>query len=134
MDGEYTILMLEKRTIHTISVDLAKHGGELQDVAGAYSVLYSEWMAKILNLQILSLTTSDASTPLLAADRSLLITGLLQLSKLGSASAALYNGTALTPFILSTLSDGSPGKIYRAFVSRPQSLLTASSSSRLALG
>ncbi|KAI9711380.1 MAG: hypothetical protein M1828_001925 [Chrysothrix sp. TS-e1954] len=90
--------------------------------------------SKILNLQILSLTTSHASTPLLADDKSLLITGLLQLSNFGNASAALYNGTALTPFILSTLSDGSPGKIYKAFVSRPQNLLASTSSSRLALG
>lgn len=84
----------------------------------------------IQGLQVLSLTTAktvSAPSSILSSTETLLVTGQLELPGFGNASAALWNGTAFAPFILSALSDGTPGTLRSAFVANPQNLLSTSS-------
>jgi len=69
----------------------------------------------ILSLQVLGLSNNHDSTGLLNADQILLITGRLVIPGFGNASAAVYNGTTLTPFLLSTTADGQPGTVTQLF-------------------
>ncbi|OXV07576.1 hypothetical protein Egran_04659 [Elaphomyces granulatus] len=69
----------------------------------------------ILSLQVLGLSKNHDSTDLLNADQILLITGRLVIPGFGNASAAVYNGTSLTPFLLSTTADGQPGTVTQLF-------------------
>jgi hypothetical protein len=69
----------------------------------------------ILGLQVIGLSTAHTSTDVLDDDQILLVTGQLEIPGFGNASAALYNGTTLTPFILSSRSDGQPGSIQQMF-------------------
>ena len=69
----------------------------------------------IRSLQIFSLTSSHASSDLLAKDESLLLTGSIVLATTGSASAVLFNGTAFTPFALTASTSSSAGSIARVF-------------------
>jgi len=81
----------------------------------------------ISGLQVLSLTQAHAAAPssILSTTQTLLLTGQLELPGFGNVSAALYNGTTFTPFILSSLADGSPGTLRSAFVANPQNLLSS---------
>lgn len=72
----------------------------------------------ILGLQVVGLSTNHRSTSLLNDDQILLITGQLVIPNFGNASAALYNGTALTPFILSSTADGKAGTIREMFTEK----------------
>lgn len=69
----------------------------------------------IRGLEILPLSTDHGKVGLLNNDQSLLVVGQLVLPGYGNSSAALYNGTALTPFILSSSSDGQPGSMSQMF-------------------
>jgi hypothetical protein len=79
----------------------------------------------ISGLQIFTLTSKHASTPLLDQSNGLLVTGQLSLPGYGNASAALYNGTAFTPFLLTTTADGNPGSIAGVFVQNPTNFFKA---------
>lgn len=70
----------------------------------------------IRGLSVLYLSSSDkhADSDLVGGDMTLLITGELDLPGFGNASAALFNGTTFTPFILST-SGNSPGSLSQLF-------------------
>lgn len=70
----------------------------------------------IRGLSVLQLGSSDkhADSDLVGGDMTLLITGELDLPDFGNASAALFNGTTFTPFILST-SGSSPGSLSQLF-------------------
>ncbi|KUI68062.1 Polarized growth protein rax2 [Cytospora mali] len=72
----------------------------------------------IQSLQMLSLTESKVSSSLLDAKMSLMLTGNIVIPDFGSASAALFNGTALTPFALTTNSGNKAGTISRIFVEK----------------
>ncbi|KAJ6164388.1 hypothetical protein N7470_003060 [Penicillium chermesinum] len=65
----------------------------------------------IRGLEILPLKDTHSSVSLLNDDQTLLIMGELVIPGFGNASAALYNGTAVTPFILSSKYDGQPGSM-----------------------
>lgn len=69
----------------------------------------------IRGLEVLPLSSDHGNVGLLNNDQSLLVTGQLVLPGYGNSSAALYNGTALTPFILSSTSDGQPGSMSQMF-------------------
>lgn len=69
----------------------------------------------IHDLEVLPTSKHHSSTPFLDNDLILLITGQLLIPNFGSASAALFNGTVLSPFILTASSDGKPGSISRLF-------------------
>lgn len=69
----------------------------------------------IRGIQILSLSEDHEDTDYLDKDQLLLITGQIQIPDFGTASAALFNGTDLTPFILSTTAGGQPGSLAALF-------------------
>ncbi|KAJ5709562.1 hypothetical protein N7493_009853 [Penicillium malachiteum] len=65
----------------------------------------------IRGVEILPLNKNHDSVSLLNDDQTLLIMGQLIIPDFGNASAALYNGTAVTPFILSSKYDGQAGSM-----------------------
>lgn len=87
----------------------------------------------IRGLQVLSLNSNHESTDLLNRDQALLVTGNIVLPDTGNCSAALFNGTNFTPFLLTSTTSGSPGSISRVFASNPQNFMS-SSNNNLALG
>ena len=68
----------------------------------------------ILGLSVLQLGKSHESSDLVSSNMVLLVTGQLTLPSFGNVSAALYNGTTFSPFILSTSSNG-PGSLSNLF-------------------
>ncbi len=68
----------------------------------------------ILGLSVLELGKSHDDTSLVPKDMILLVTGQLNLPAFGNASAALFNGTTFSPFILST-SRNSAGSLSQLF-------------------
>ncbi|KAI9835160.1 MAG: hypothetical protein M1819_002529 [Sarea resinae] len=69
----------------------------------------------IRGLQVLSLSKNHAQSNLVDESQTLLITGQLELPNFGNASAALFNGTTFTPFILSNTADNGPGSLSQIF-------------------
>ncbi|KAJ5775886.1 uncharacterized protein N7511_000897 [Penicillium nucicola] len=67
----------------------------------------------IRGLELLPVKKDHTDASLLNNYQTLLIMGSLVIPDFGNASAALYNGTAITPFILSSKSDGSSGSMSR---------------------
>ena len=72
----------------------------------------------IRGLQLMSLSKSHGQTQYLGRKDALLLTGQLNLTNFGMASAALFNGTAMTPLILSSKADGSAGSISQLLTSQ----------------
>lgn len=70
---------------------------------------------EIDGMEVLPTHKDHGSTRFLNRDLVLLLTGRLVIPKFGNASAALFNGTTVTPFILTSSSDGKPGKISQLF-------------------
>ncbi|SLM34363.1 Soluble quinoprotein glucose/sorbosone dehydrogenase [Lasallia pustulata] len=68
----------------------------------------------IRGLSILQLSKNHGSNSLVSAQQTLLVTGQLELPNFGNASAALFNGTTFTPFILSNAGNG-PGSLSQVF-------------------
>ena len=64
----------------------------------------------IINLQ----RNRNNDNNLISSGKTLLVTGQLDLPNFGNASAALFNGTTFTPFILSTSRNG-PGSLSQLF-------------------
>ena len=64
----------------------------------------------IQGVSVLNVNQDHDHNDLVGAGMIVLITGELNLPNFGNASAALFNGTTLTPFILSTLGSG-PGSL-----------------------
>jgi Cortical protein marker for cell polarity len=60
-------------------------------------------------LQIFTLSTPHASSSLVDSNHALMLMGRLVLPAYGSASAALFNGTTLLPYLLSATADNQPG-------------------------
>lgn len=69
----------------------------------------------IRGIQVIATNTKHDETVFLNKDQLLLITGQLVIPDFGNASAALFNGTSLTPFILSSTAGGHPGSIAELF-------------------
>jgi hypothetical protein len=69
----------------------------------------------IRGLEILPVIQDHDSVSTLNDDQTLLVMGDLKIPGFGDASAALYNGTAVTPFILSTQANGQPGSMSHLF-------------------
>ena len=68
----------------------------------------------ILGLSVLQLSKNHASNNLVPENMILLVTGQLNLPSFGDASAALFNGTTFSPFILAT-SGNNPGSLSQLF-------------------
>ncbi|OJJ80710.1 putative cellular morphogenesis protein (Rax2) [Aspergillus glaucus CBS 516.65] len=69
----------------------------------------------IRGLEVLPLATDHDEIDVLHKDQVLLVTGQLVVPDFGNASAVLYNGTDITPFILTSSADGQPGSMSRMF-------------------
>ncbi|KKK20710.1 hypothetical protein P175DRAFT_0445334 [Aspergillus ochraceoroseus IBT 24754] len=69
----------------------------------------------IKGLEVLPLASDHEENKLLHNDQILLVTGYISVPNYGVASAALFNGTTLTPFVLSSTSDGKPGSMSQMF-------------------
>jgi hypothetical protein len=69
----------------------------------------------IRGLQVLSLTTNHASSALVSAGQTLMLTGALNIPGFGNASAALFNGTNFQPFALTTTSSNTGGSLSQIF-------------------
>lgn len=80
---------------------------------------------RIRGLQVLSMLKGHDKNDLLDRDKTLLVTGQLNLPNFGNASAALFDGTTFTPFILSTSANNSPGSLSQ-FVSQKQNFFKGS--------
>lgn len=76
--------------------------------------LFSEGTV-IRGMEVLPVIQDHSSVSLLNNDQMLLIMGQLVIPDFGNASAALYNGTEVTPFILSSKHDGEPGSMSQLF-------------------
>jgi hypothetical protein len=85
----------------------------------------------VRGLSILSLSSAHDDSSLVPANMALLVTGQLNVPNFGNASAALFNGTAFTPFVLST-SGNNLGSISQLVTERQQSF--SSQGGHLALG
>jgi hypothetical protein len=72
----------------------------------------------IRGIAVHQLTSSHGSSQYLDKDQSLLLTGMINLPNFGNVSAALFNGTAFEPFILSSTNSGGPGSISQVFTSK----------------
>ena len=68
----------------------------------------------ILGLSVLQLSKNHESSDLVPSNMVLLVTGQLNLPTFGNVSAALFNGTTFSPFILSTSGNG-PGSLSNLF-------------------
>ena len=72
-------------------------------------------------IQVLETTKSHGSSDYLSSNQVLLLTGLLELPSFGNASAAIFNGTTIEPFILST-SSGAAGSLSQLISSNTPTL------------
>ncbi|CAG7991373.1 unnamed protein product [Penicillium salamii] len=76
--------------------------------------LFSEGTV-IRGMEILPISKDHSEASLLDNDQTLLIMGSLVIPNFGNASAAFYNGTDLTPFILSSQANGQSGSMSKFF-------------------
>lgn len=76
----------------------------------------------IRGIQVLSLSESHGSSSIIDQSQDLLLMGQINITNFGTASAALFNGTSLTPFLLATKGqDGQTesGSLSSVFVENP---------------
>jgi hypothetical protein len=104
------------------SVYLMKYDGSSWKSAGV--TLDEETV--ISSLQVFSITSSHDSTALVDSNQVLLITGSLNIPGFGTASSAIFNGTALQPYALSDNTGNSAGSIANIFVQN-QNFFTSTS-------
>lgn len=69
-----------------------------------------------------TLTKEHPNTDLIPSRQALLVSGHLDIIGFGSASAALYNGTAFQPYLLTSTSSNEPGSVAQTFVQNPRSV------------
>ena len=74
----------------------------------------------IKGLQIFMLTEDHGSSTWLRNHAALLILGQINVPNFGNSSAALFNGTTLTPFLLSNGESGIGGSSSQVFVENPE--------------
>lgn len=88
------------------------NNGKLAPVTGLLSAT-----SEILGMQIMDLSANHKSSRYLDQNNDLLIMGKLNITGFGMASAALFNGTSLQPFLLSVNSAGEAGSLSTLFSS-----------------
>ena len=88
---------------------------------------------KIRGLQIFSLTQNHNDASILDARQILMLTGSIGIPGFGTASAATFNGTHFTPFILTTNSGNTAGTVARIFVENPDQFFAEQSQGGLPL-
>ncbi|KAF2001227.1 hypothetical protein P154DRAFT_534080 [Amniculicola lignicola CBS 123094] len=87
----------------------------------------------VRGIQVLSLSESHEKIDLIDQEQDLLLLGQINVTNFGTASAVLFNGTTLQPFLLSSTADNQPGSLSQVFVENPQFFLKRNSR-ELALG
>ncbi|OJJ41795.1 hypothetical protein ASPWEDRAFT_23855 [Aspergillus wentii DTO 134E9] len=70
----------------------------------------------IQGLEVIPISSDHKSDDYLNKDLILIVTGQLVIPDFGNASAALFDGIDLTPFMLSSKSNGQPGTMSRLFM------------------
>ncbi|KAH8676001.1 cellular morphogenesis protein [Xylariales sp. PMI_506] len=110
------------------SVYLMKYDGTTWQSAG----ITLDAGTVISSLQVFSLTSSHGSSSLMDDSQALMITGSLNIPNFGTASSALFNGTTLQPYALTSNAGNVAGSIAGIFVQN-QDFFT-SSSGGLAVG
>lgn len=83
----------------------------------------------IRGIQVLSLSQSHNTSQIIDAGQDLLLMGHINITSFGTASAALFNGTTLTPFLLATKGqdgESEPGSLSSIFVENPNSFFLKS--------
>lgn len=78
----------------------------------------------IRGIQVVSLSEDHGDSRIIASNQDLLLMGQINITDFGTASAALFNGSDLIPFLLATKGqDGStePGSLSSIFVENPNS-------------
>jgi hypothetical protein len=86
----------------------------------------------IRGIQVLTLSEDHGNSDIIDRNQDLLLMGRINVTTFGTASAVLFNGTTLTPFLLATKGqDGStePGSLSSVFVENPNSFFRQSSES-----
>lgn len=73
---------------------------------------------QIRSLQVFSLNNGHGTNNLLDDKTSLLLTGRIVITGFGTASAAIFDGTGLTPFATTTNANNVPGTISRIFTQK----------------
>ena len=89
---------------------------------------------EIRGIQVVSLSEHHSSSKIIDAGQNLLLMGQINITNFGSASAALFDGTSLIPFLLATKGlDGStePGSLSSIFVEHPNFFFKQPSESQL---
>ncbi|KAI6250503.1 Squalestatin S1 biosynthesis cluster protein L1 [Erysiphe necator] len=74
--------------------------------------------SQIKGLQVLSLTSSHASSDIISSGSILLVIGALNLPAFGTASAALFNGSHFQPYIITSSFNGGPGSLSKFFAEK----------------
>ena len=120
-DGSYTSLYAAG-TSNTNGSSFVSHFSSTTNTWTAISGLSPE--SVIYGLQTLTTQTDHANSITVSSSQVLLVSGSLSIPAFGNVSAALFNGTDWTPFLLSTLTSGSPGSVRRAFVQNPSGFLS----------
>ncbi|EUC48728.1 hypothetical protein COCMIDRAFT_86543 [Bipolaris oryzae ATCC 44560] len=85
----------------------------------------------IRGIQVLSLSQNHDASQIIDQDQDLLLMGHINVTDFGTASAVLFNGTSLIPFLLATKGqDGQtePGSLSSIFVENPNSFFLKSAS------
>jgi hypothetical protein len=87
----------------------------------------------IRGIQVLSLSENHISSDIIDQRQDLLLLGRINITDFGSASAALFDGTTVIPFLLSTTAQNTPGSLSQIFVENPMSFFQ-NGNKHLALG
>lgn len=75
----------------------------------------------IRSIQPLKISNEHSASDLIASNQVLLILGEIQLRNSVSASGAIFNGSTVTPFLLTSGPDGKRSSLSRMFVENPES-------------
>lgn len=103
------------------SAFLDKYDGKTWTAAGGIGEGSS-----IRGLQVIGLTSNHDSSTLVSSNQVLLITGQINVSDFGNASAVLFNGTTYEPFLLTTSSSNQGSSVSKLFVQNPGNFLSSS--------
>ena len=97
-------------------VSLVKWDGsqwhQLENVFSRFSMIYG---MRVFSLAGIS---ANAPNPFLEAHEILLVRGNIELPTVGNVSAAFFNGTMFSPFILTETYSGQPGTLYTMFTEK----------------
>jgi hypothetical protein len=101
--------------------------------AWAASELALDPETKISGLQMFTVTDHHDDSTLVGGDRVLVLTGSIAIPNFGTASSAIFDGTTIRPFALSSGAGNQPGSIHRIFT-QEQNFFTSPGGGGMAVG